>query len=431
MKTKPCLRQLGFLGLYSILLMALTGCDSTSSRFVSVKLTASPTEVGVLEYSDITAEASPVTRGTAQAGGEARIYYKVEWSITRNESGAILIAASSTTDGQGKAGVTYRAGSKPGVDTIEVRLDDEVTVALNMVVRDKKPIMATLSANPERVEALAYSNLTADFRQDGQAVSLYPVNFVISQNQSGGALNAATPHTDANGQAKAVYQAGPIAGVDLVQVVGDGGETASVLLIAGPSGLTSFSIEASPKTVTPFEYSEITLTITQGNAPKAGYQTDITFVQNQSRATLMAINSVSDAQGRVRVLYQAGDESPGIDIVQIRGVQGGMAAVGIIVRSGDAVSLGLTATPAVLNVASYSNLQVQVRRGNQPVPNYRITFTVAHNASGGTLTALDALTDTQGNAKAVYLSGSRPGIDVVRVTDADGAAASVGIVVQE
>ncbi len=416
--------------LWSILLIALflllaAGCDSTSSRTVSLTVTADPPRLGMLEYSEILAQAQPNTRDEG-----VNIYYRIEFSFSRNESGATLVSAGNTTDGKGEARARYRAGARPGIDIVQVRLDDDVTASVTIIVEEKGAVKAILGATPERVDILGYSNLTAEFTQDDEPLGDYLLDFVISQNQSGATLNAVTPATDVNGRAMAIYQAGRSTGVDMVQIIGQGGETASQIIVVGPEGPVRFAISASPEALTPYAFSDIVLTVTQGNSPLVGYRANFTFSQNQSGATLLPVNPYSDSQGRIRVLYQAGNAA-GIDIIQAQGDQGEIAAVGVIVSAGEAISLALSASPATLSVSTYSDIQAQVRRGTQPLANYRVTFSITQNASGATLTIVDTVTNSQGNARAIYRAGVSPGIDVVRATGEGGQVASVGLTVNE
>ena len=62
-------------------------------------------------------------------------------------------------------------------------------------------------------------------------VSGYPVTFTITQNTSKCTLTVVNSITDASGKATAIYQAGSIAGIDIIQASIDTGQTASASII--------------------------------------------------------------------------------------------------------------------------------------------------------------------------------------------------------
>jgi hypothetical protein len=63
----------------------------------------------------------------------------------------------------------------------------------------------------------------------------YPVTFTITQNTSKCSLTVANSLTDTTGKAMAIYQPGPIAGIDIIQASIDNGQSASASIVVNLS----------------------------------------------------------------------------------------------------------------------------------------------------------------------------------------------------
>jgi hypothetical protein len=107
---------------------------------------------------------------------------------------------------------------------------------------DSQSFQLTITANPVTLLTSEFSAITATLNSVvGTAtttgttttaaptpVSGYPVIFSITQNNSNSTLTVVNAITDASGNAAAIYQAGMLAGLDVVQVRIEDGKSASV-----------------------------------------------------------------------------------------------------------------------------------------------------------------------------------------------------------
>ena len=109
---------------------------------------------------------------------------------------------------------------------------------------DSQSFQLTIAANPDTLLSGEFSSITATLNSVvGTAtttttettttaaptpVSGYPVIFSITQNNTNSTLTVVNAITDVSGKAAAIYQAGILAGLDVVQVRIEVGKSASV-----------------------------------------------------------------------------------------------------------------------------------------------------------------------------------------------------------
>jgi hypothetical protein len=84
--------------------------------------------------------------------------------------------------------------------------------------------------------------------------------------------------------------------------------------------------------------------------------------------------------------------------------------------------------------ATLKNADTSVASGTSttttaPVPGYPVSFNILQNASNCTLTVVNNLTDTSGNAAAIYRAGPIAGIDIIQASIESGQSASASITV--
>jgi hypothetical protein len=108
---------------------------------------------------------------------------------------------------------------------------------------DSTNFQLTVAANPTTLLINQFSSITATLNNVSTSVATgtstttttpvvgYPVTFTITQNTTKGTLTVASSVTDGSGKALAIYQAGSIAGIDIIKVSIDKGQTASASII--------------------------------------------------------------------------------------------------------------------------------------------------------------------------------------------------------
>jgi len=132
-----------------------------------------------------------------------------------------------------------------------------------------------LEANPTSLNTKEYSNITATLTYTDKTVSSssssttssgssattittgtptpvpnYVVTFSFTQNQSGAKLTVVNSTTDANGKAFAIYQAGEVEGIDILQARIENGLTAKASIIVGTTTTTTTTTTTSSTTTT-------------------------------------------------------------------------------------------------------------------------------------------------------------------------------------
>jgi hypothetical protein len=164
----------------------------------------------------------------------------------------------------------------------------------------------------------------------------------------------------------------------------------------------SVSISADETAVQRQGYSNITATLSNAQGPVALWNATFRFRQNESGARLDAYDVVTDHEGNVRALYQAGNQ-PGIDIVEVNFNNSAVAMVQIIVAGGG--------SPA-------SNVGRIIVQGFGPFegdPATRVVRATVWDIHG------NLLPDAQVNFSSTYGSVDPPN----EMTDANGVAETV------
>jgi|GEM_PF-2763852 len=214
---------------FGLLAIGCGSADDVLKPDMNIQLTASPEQVNLLGYSSLTATARKVE------GGKPLIEYAAKFSFVQNQSGAVLTPLSSVTDASGQAFCQYQAGSKPGVDIIQVTIDNQQSVSTRIVVAGGviDTIILSITANPQTLSNFQRSTITvrATRQSNGEPMAGLDVTFSTRQNNSNGVFVQTVERTDASGIAVAVYQTGEQDGVDIIMVTLDNGQTAGVTLV--------------------------------------------------------------------------------------------------------------------------------------------------------------------------------------------------------
>jgi len=207
------------------------GCGSGDDPLkpdMNIQLTASPAQVDLMAFSSLTATVKKVE------GSKPLVDYSTRFSFVQNQSGGALTPISGTTDANGQSFCLYQAGSKSGVDIVQVTIDNDQSASTRIVVAGgvDDTIVLNMTAVPATLKTLEKSTITlqATRQSTGQPVSGLDLRFSISRNDSNGQLVQIPVQTDASGKAVAVYLTGEYDGVDIVTVTLDSGQTTGVTL---------------------------------------------------------------------------------------------------------------------------------------------------------------------------------------------------------
>ena len=101
---------------------------------------------------------------------------------------------------------------------------------------DSENFQLTIAATPESLLIGEFSSITATLSSTTTTtgsttttpVPGFPVTFTITQNVSGCTITVVNSITDSSGKAGAIYKAGTVAGIDVIQASIENGTPASV-----------------------------------------------------------------------------------------------------------------------------------------------------------------------------------------------------------
>lgn len=175
------------------------------------------------------------------------------------------------------------------------------------------------------------------------------------------------------------------------------------------------------------------------SVPLSGQVIAFSFVSNQSGATLTPMNGgITDSLGKAYAVYTAGSLQPGLNILDT--VQANIkdfSGVVTITRKGGGGStagfqISITATPPSVKAGDMSIVVANVKNADgQLVSGQTVSFTIATNNSGATLTALSGgVTDAAGNAMAQYIAGNNSeGLNIQDTIQASITGSTAAVVI--
>ena len=258
---------------------------------VSIGVPSTPVTAG--QVSVITAT---VTSGTTAPPATPVAGITVTFTLPVNNSGATLSASSAVTDGNGKAVVTYTAGSaNPTLtvyDTVLAAVDSVSSTAV-ITRTGMETLSIKINADPASLSAGQVSIITATVTGGtgsgaNEAVTLtIPVNNsgASFRNAAGTSVSTVTIMTGSGGTASAIYQVGtnfPSTSVqDTVQGVLSNGALSAVTITrnAGVAGYI-LTVTANPEVLTTKTGSSLVTASLKDNLGTAVVGNGVTFSQS-------------------------------------------------------------------------------------------------------------------------------------------------------
>ncbi|MFA5516470.1 MAG: Ig-like domain-containing protein [Desulfuromonadales bacterium] len=339
-------------------------------------------------------------------------------------SAGLLSAAATTTGADGTAAFTFRAGPEKAnqVVTLTVASGDTVkTVPMTITG-------TTLSLNASKTSLLASDTqgiaVSGQIRDAG-GTPLFGEELILSSNL-GNTLSATAEFggttsgpiivltTNVDGEFQAGYS-GDVLGQDTVTVKGGGAQKDVLLTVKD----TRFGfVDPAQDTSVPVASDDNDLRVQweDDNGPVEGQI--LTFSASHGgfagESAPGQIEATTDSQGRATVRYIASNLATPATI-QVSSSTGLADFLRLNVLAVNPSRLDVQAFPTVLPpsvgiAASTSDLVATVRdASNNPVQGARVNFQLIAGPGGGeSISPLAALTDTAGQATAVFTAGSLP-----------------------
>lgn len=244
----------------------------------------------------------------------------VTFTIATNTSGATLSSDTAITDTNGRASVTYTAGSTLGMDILTATTADRTAgrVTITVVASRVTAIAVTAGATSVVADGVSRVHIEATVT-DAEEIGVPGVE--VTFTTTAGSLSSAMDTTNADGVATVDLIAGTNLGTATVTATAGGfNATAMVSFVAGAP--TTVLLGASRVTLDVGQTSTIQATVTDANDnPTVDERLTFSFSQNSSGGSLSALTGTTDADGRVTVTYRAGNTF-GTDIIQAEATNG-------------------------------------------------------------------------------------------------------------
>jgi hypothetical protein len=300
------------------------------------------------------------------------------WSLVVNGSGGSINAQTGL----------YSPGKRPGTDTIRVVTANGLSASINVVLGTawmiNAPNSLVLPAQPVQLRATDKA---------GNLSPMGPGTWRIVTKGSASMINAST----------GLYAPGSRPGTDTIEFASATG----VILSTRITLVSPWTINPTPGTLVP----------PAAPIQFSAYTVDQTGRQQSGPGTWSLVNKGSGGNiNAVTGLYTPGTAT-GTDTIRFTAADGLTASVDVVIASPWVISprLGtVLASSAPTQFFAESTGGGAVRRYGGAA-----TWTLTTNASGGTISA----------GTGAYAPGTRPGVDTILFTAAEGATATVSVTV--
>ena len=325
------------------------------------------------------------------------------WHVI-TEVGAIWLIQDHT----GKDLAVFRAEKKVG-RVLVTPTPLLITPGLSKVSGDNQTgISGAILANPFVIEV-----------RDAGGSALKGVRVTFTVTAGGGTLSVTSTKTDTNGRAESTLTLGPAPGTNIITVSVTGIQEAQTFNAEGTRVSKTLEIisgdeqEGLPGAA--LEKPFVVEVRDQTGEPLPDVQ--VTFSVSIGGGTLSVTSATTDGKGRAESILTLGP-NPGTNTVTV-------SVAGI--EEEQTFNAEGTRTPTTLEIVSGNDQEglpgaalekpfvVEVRdQTDKPLPGIEVVFSVT--SGGGTLSATDVTTDSNGRAESTLTLGPNPGINTVTVS---------------
>ncbi|CAK0747045.1 adhesin/invasin [Gammaproteobacteria bacterium] len=384
---------------------ATTTVTFVAGSAASVTLVAAPTTIRPSESSTITATVLDANNNLVS--GET-----LGFEITHNASGGSLTVTSATTDGNGRAIVSYTAGSISGIDILKTSLTNGASSSTVNITVDTSAIVVNsivLIAGAQSVVANGISTvkLRATVKDvDGNPAIGLPVDF----SSTAGTLTATSGITDATGVTEVSLKSPTRTGTATITAIVSGfSATATVTFVAGSAA--SVALAATPTTIRPSGSSTITATVLDANKNSVvGETVSFDVSQNGSGGSFVATSAVTNGNGRAIVSYTGGSIA-GIDTLEASLTNGiSSSTVSIKVETSAIVVNSVVLVTGAQSVVANGTNEVKLRATVKDIDGNPATgLQVDFSTTAGLLTSSISTTDSSGIAEVTLTAPTKVG----------------------
>ncbi len=352
--------------------------------------------------SDVAGAPTVTLTATVKDSGN-RTISGVDVSFTA-DSGTLNVTSGTTGD-NGTATATLSAGGDPTNRTIRLTAaTGSVSTANTVTVTG-----TTLSISGSASLSFGDSTPLTIFLKDSAGAGIAGKTVTMTSSK-GNTLSAGPYVTNASGQVIVTVTAAA-GGADKITAAAIGA-TKEFDLTVNAAILAFTTPLPPPAAVTEIPIGtgqQVTVLYTVDGAP----QTGVTVAFVATRGVLSGSSAVTGADGKATVTVSSTNSGPGLLSASITGGPSTQIAVEFVATT--VSSLALQASPATIGTngaglsAEKSLITAVVRDANDNlVKNKTVSFTIANDASGGSLSPASAVTDSSGTANTYFISGASP-----------------------
>ena len=176
--------------------------------------------------------ANPISVHVTDQNSNALAGVSVAWAVVG--AGGSVSAASSLTDANGDATVNWTVGTAVGTDSLTASIASGASVIITATVTSAPSQLVKISGDNQSVTAGTNSQPLQVRVENANGTGIAGATVTWAIASGGGALNAATTTTDANGNASVVLATNPTPGQASVVATGPGGNTQTFTVTGTP-----------------------------------------------------------------------------------------------------------------------------------------------------------------------------------------------------
>lgn len=341
------------------------------------------------------------------------------------DSGAILTisgGAGSVTNAEGKIVATVGIGSD--------RSNRDITVSATAGTVTRSAILKVVDSPvgnvPTSIEVIAAAT-TAGTAGDGVQIRAFVKDgnnnglpdATVSFRASSGILSSVSTVTDASGSATATFSAGADKSNRSALITVSSGAVSSSLTLPITGTRLTLSGPSSMILGTATDFDLVVTDSRSNVVPNIA----VTGVSSLGNALVSSSGTTTNSSGQLRFTYTA--TNPGTDTLVFSGAGSTVSPMPALVVSGDDFSFVSPAASSTVAVGVAQTLQVRLRSGGVVQPGKLIAFA----ATGGTLSAANATTDSDGIASVTLTSISAGPVTVQATVTGSATSTTLPLVI--
>lgn len=328
-----------------------------------------------------------------------------------------LSSATATTNSSGIAEVILTSPITLGTGGLRASAAGVTSDAVNLSFIAGPPANVAMQSSPTTVGSSGSATLLVTVTDaNSLPVSNNTLTFYLDADQSGATLSTLTQATNANGQASITYTAGTTSGTDRIGARASNGQTNTLDIAVTASSVTinSIAMTLGSSTLVADGTASAAIRATVQDTLNVGVA-GVTVNFLSSLGTLSSATAVTDSNGVAQVTLTSGTN---LGRAQISASASGFSEtdfIGFVV--GTPATIVASASPSSLGVNDSSTIKATVKDANDHlISDESVTFNIATDVSGGSLSALTAKTNVNGVAEVTYTAGTIAGVDILSVT---------------